>query len=100
MNTIIAQEPVIDSSAVAGAARPGIIADIAILTPERWATGDFWIMTLAIPNDVRCVVRDDVHIDLQPARMGSIHESFEVLTRTDMRIDIGKIRNPIAMIPR
>ena len=55
-------------------------------------------MTLTIGDNVSRVIGDDIHIDFHPARMRSIDKGLEVFTRADVGIDIGKVRNPIAVI--
>ena len=100
MDAIIAQEAFIDRGAIAGAAGPRIIANIAILAPESWAACHFRIVAFAVIDNVRSVIGDDVHIDFHPAGMGGVDKSLEIVARANVWIDIGEISDPIAVIAR
>ncbi len=51
-------------------------------------------------DDVRSVVRDDVHVDFKPARVRVIDQLLEIPVASQMRVDPGEVGNPVAVITR
>ena len=74
------------------ARRIGIIAKTAI--------GISGLVTFGIADHVGGVVGDDVHVDLHPARVGSIDEGLELLARTEMAVRTREVGHPISVIAR
>ena len=53
---------------------------------------------LAVLDHIRRVIGDDVHVDLQPARMRRIDQRLEIGVGAEMRIDASEIGDPVAVI--
>ncbi|VVT20649.1 hypothetical protein ERY430_80427 [Erythrobacter sp. EC-HK427] len=64
------------------------------------AIGIVGIVPFFIPDHVRRVVGDDIHVDLHATRMGRVHESGEFLARAEMAVGPREIGDPIAVIAR
>ncbi len=69
----------------------GIIGDASIgAAPLPFAFGEL--------DHVRAMVGDDVHIDLHAFGVGGIDQGLEVGVGPKMRIDVGEIGDPVAVI--
>jgi hypothetical protein len=53
---------------------------------------------VAVLDHVGGVVGDDVQIDLQAARMGGVDEGLELGPRAEVRIHVGEVGDPVAVI--
>ena len=51
-----------------------------------------------VVDEVGRVVRDDVEVDLDAARVGRVNEGLHLLVRAQVRIDLGEVGDPIAVI--
>ena len=49
-------------------------------------------------DDIRRVVDDDVHVELHAAGVDRVNQRLEVGVRSEMRIDSGKVGDPIAVV--
>ena len=93
VRTIVALEAVIDGRAIDAqmtGVREVALAAVVAVAP------------LALPelDDVGGVVGDDVEIDLHPPRMRCVHQALEIRPRAEMRIDVGEVGDPVAVIAR
>ncbi len=54
--------------------------------------------TLAVLDDVRGVVGDDVEVDLDAAAVGGVHERPQVRVGPEVRVDLREVRDPVAVV--
>ena len=66
--------------------RDGVLGDVVVR--RRLLVGD----------DVRGVVGDDVEEDLHPAVVRGLDEVGEVLVRPEVRVDLGEVGDPVAVV--
>ena len=72
--------------------RVGVVGDASIGTTA--------VRALAILDHIGRVVHDDVHIDLQAPRVGRVDQGLEVGLGPEVRIDIGEVGDPVAVMRR
>ncbi|OMG61402.1 hypothetical protein IL54_4829 [Sphingobium sp. ba1] len=90
---IIAGEAGIDR--LAGDAAAPLIGIVRARAVGAGGNGAF-----AILDDVGGVVGNDVHIDFHAPPMGGLHQCREIGVGAEMRIDMGEVGDPIAVIAR
>ncbi|MCB5292185.1 hypothetical protein BJQ90_01619 [Arthrobacter sp. SO3] len=56
-------------------------------------------LALLVADYVRGVVGDDVEVDLHAAGMGLVDECFELVVGAQVRIDLGEVGDPVAVVP-
>ena len=82
----------IDSRSILGAPLIRKIGPVTIRTAAIWA--------FTIADDVGCMVGNDVHIDFHATPMSGGDEGLEVCIGAEMRVNLGEVRDPIAVISR
>ena len=78
--------PVIEGVARGGAVRLLVLGDVA-------GAG-----ALLVADDVRRVVGDDVEVHLHAARVGLVDQRFQFGVGAQVRIDLGEVRDPVAVV--
>ncbi len=79
----------------------GVVEGLAVLRQIReGALGEVVVGLLLVVDDVRRVVGDDVEVDLHALGVGLVDEGLEVLVGAEVRVDLGEVRDPIAVIAR
>ncbi len=60
---------------------------------------DVAVLTLLVVDDVGGVVGDDVEVDLHPPRVRLVDELAHLLVRAQVRVDLGEVGDPVAVVP-
>ncbi len=76
-----------------------VVEGHAVLRQVReGALGEVVVGLLLVVDDVGGVVRDDVEEDLHALGVGLVDEGLEVLVGAEVRVDLGEVGDPVAVV--
>src|SRR5699024_8430177 len=84
---------------VAGAGGRGRVEGVPIgVQVGRLGLADVVVLAFGIVDHIGGVIGDDVEVDVDPARVGLVDELLEFSIGAQMRIDLGEVGDPVAVV--